>query len=91
MQRINILIIGKVQFVTLVQAAVDGSRQAMKDVNRKSGTPLERIRMLALDILDQGGAPFFQLMHQARTLDGVPDLAKELINRYDMDQASTAL
>jgi AcrR family transcriptional regulator len=72
-------------FVTLIQSALDGAQQAMVDMKRQPGSPLEKFRALAVEMLDVGGAPYFQLMHQARTSDGVPEQAKQLIAKYSMD------
>ncbi|MFB5673807.1 hypothetical protein ACE3NQ_20230 [Paenibacillus terreus] len=36
-------------------------------------------------ILDEDGEPYFMLIHQARTADGVPEKVKELLEKYSME------
>ncbi|UUZ83887.1 TetR/AcrR family transcriptional regulator [Paenibacillus sp. P26] len=71
-------------FTTLVQGAMVESISAMKDIYRLPGSPIEKIRALTADILDEKGAPYFMLIHQARTSDGVPEKVKRLIEEYPM-------
>ncbi|MCQ6561282.1 TetR/AcrR family transcriptional regulator [Paenibacillus mendelii] len=71
-------------FVTLVRSAIDGSQDAMLAIKNHPGSAYDKIRMLAEDMLDEQGAPYFQLIYQARTSEGVPEEAKQLIYKYSM-------
>jgi AcrR family transcriptional regulator len=71
-------------FTTLVQGAMAEAYDAMKNVYNLSGSPMDKIRALTEDILDEGGTPYFMLIHQARTSDGVPEKAKQLVEQYSM-------
>jgi AcrR family transcriptional regulator len=72
-------------FTALVQEAMAGASGAMTDVYHLPGSPLDKLRALAKEILDEEGAPYFMLIHQARTSDGVPEQAKQLIEQYSME------
>lgn len=71
-------------FNTLVQGAMIESHAALHSLYELPGTPLDKIRALTEDILDDSGAPYFMLIHQARTSDGVPDKARQLVEQYSM-------
>ncbi|SEG67369.1 TetR/AcrR family transcriptional regulator [Paenibacillus sp. UNC499MF] len=71
-------------FTTLVQGAMEASQEAMKEVCRIPGTPLDKIRKLSEEMLDKSGAPYFMLIHQARTSEGVPDKVNQLMREYSM-------
>jgi len=71
-------------FNTLVQEAMLASQDAIRSLYGLPGTPLDKIRALTEDILDDNGAPYFMLIHQARTSDGVPDKARQLVEQYSM-------
>ncbi|MBD0382076.1 TetR/AcrR family transcriptional regulator [Paenibacillus sedimenti] len=71
-------------FTTLVQDAMVSSQEEMSSVRDLPGSPLEKIRALTNDILDESGTPYFMLIHQARTSDGVPEKVKQLIEDYNM-------
>lgn len=71
-------------FITLVEGAMIEADDEMKKSNLIPGSPIERIRKLTEIILDEEGAPYFMLIHQARTADGVPDKAKALVQQYSM-------
>lgn len=72
-------------FTTLIEDAMEGAGAAMRSVYDLPGTPIDKIRALSLEILDESGAPYFMLIHHARTSDGVPEKVKELIDRHDMN------
>jgi AcrR family transcriptional regulator len=71
-------------FTTLVQWAMAEAGAAMKSVYDLPGTPIDKIRILTEEILDESGTPYFMLIHQARTSDGVPEKVKQLIEKYSM-------
>jgi AcrR family transcriptional regulator len=72
-------------FTSLVQEALLESEASMRSIHEMPGTPIEKIRALTEGILDESGAPYFMLIHQARTSDGVPEKAKQLLKQYSMD------
>ncbi|WP_372011553.1 TetR/AcrR family transcriptional regulator [Paenibacillus chitinolyticus] len=72
-------------FTTLVQSAMEASQEAMKEVYRFPGTPLDKIRRLSEEMLDKSGALYFLLIHQARTSEGVPDKVNQLMRDYSLD------
>ncbi|KPV59100.1 TetR family transcriptional regulator [Paenibacillus sp. A3] len=71
-------------FTTLVQMAMAGAQDAMKSIYDLQGSPLDKIKYLTNEILDESGRPYFMLIHQARTSEGVPEKVKELIAQYSM-------
>ncbi|MGF9914144.1 TetR/AcrR family transcriptional regulator [Paenibacillus ehimensis] len=71
-------------FITLVQRAMIGAHDAMKSIHGLQGSPLDKIKCLTKDILDESGRPYFMLIYQARTSEGVPEKAKELIAQYSL-------
>jgi AcrR family transcriptional regulator len=73
-------------FTTLVERAMIASDEAIHSVYELPGTPIDKIRALTLDMLDEGGTDYFLLIHQARTSDGVPEKVVELMKRYSMDK-----
>ncbi|GIO62739.1 MULTISPECIES: TetR/AcrR family transcriptional regulator [Paenibacillus] len=72
-------------FTSLVQEAMAESEAALRSVYDMPGTPLERIRALTAEILNEDGTPYFMLIHQAATSDGVPEQVKQLQQQYSMD------
>jgi AcrR family transcriptional regulator len=72
-------------FTTLVEKAMLASDEAMQSVYKLPGSPIDKIRALTQDMLDEGGTDYFLLIHQARTSDGVPEKVMELMERYSMD------
>ncbi|WP_145135585.1 TetR/AcrR family transcriptional regulator [Paenibacillus sp. Y412MC10] len=72
-------------FTSLVQEAMAESEAALRSVYDMPGTPLERIRALTAEILNEDGTPYFMLIHQAATSDGVPEQVKEIQQQYSMD------
>ncbi|CAG7653841.1 HTH-type transcriptional regulator BetI [Paenibacillus allorhizosphaerae] len=71
-------------FTTLVRGAMIASQEGMRTVLDLPGSPMDKIRALTHEILDESGAPYFLLIHQARTSDGVPDEVKQLMKQYSM-------
>ncbi|WP_282939947.1 TetR/AcrR family transcriptional regulator [Paenibacillus sp. RC67] len=71
-------------FNTLVQGAMIESQAAMRSLYDLPGSAIDKIRALTEEILDDSGAPYFMLIHQARTSDGVPDKARQLVEQYSM-------
>ncbi|PEA23652.1 TetR family transcriptional regulator [Bacillus cereus] len=72
-------------FVTLVKRAIKGAQEALSLVTSLQGTAYDKIRKLVEEMMDEEGAPYFQLIYQARMSDGVPDKARILINQYTLD------
>lgn len=72
-------------FTMLVGQAMEEAEAAMKSVYDLPGTPIDKIRSLTEAVLDEDGAPYFMLIHQARTADGVPEKVKELLDKYSME------
>ncbi|KEQ24901.1 TetR/AcrR family transcriptional regulator [Paenibacillus tyrfis] len=72
-------------FTTLVQMAMLGAQDAMKSIYDLQGSPLDKIKYLTKEILDESGRPYFMLIHQARTSEGVPEKVKELVAQYSMN------
>ncbi len=66
-------------FTTIVQQATEESIAGIKSIYQLPGTPLDKIKTLTTDILNEGSQLYFMLMHHARTSDEVPIKAKELI------------
>ncbi|WP_028548925.1 TetR/AcrR family transcriptional regulator [Paenibacillus sp. UNC451MF] len=71
-------------FNTLVQGAMIESQAAMRSLYDLPGSAIDKIRALTEEILDDRGAPYFMLIHQARTSDGVPEKARQLVEQYSM-------
>lgn len=72
-------------FTSLVQEAMAESEAALRSVYEMPGTPLGKIRALTAEILNEEGTPYFMLIHQAATSDGVPEQVKQLQQKYSMD------
>lgn len=71
-------------FTMLVHGAMIEAEAEMRNVYSLPGTPIDKIRMLTEKILDESGAPYFMLIHLARTSEGVPEKVKQLIEKYSM-------
>jgi AcrR family transcriptional regulator len=71
-------------FTSLVQEALEASLSSIDRLYQVSGSPKDKIKFLTESILDKSGAPYFRLIHQARTSDGIPVKAKQLIEQYSM-------
>ncbi|MFB9324558.1 TetR/AcrR family transcriptional regulator [Paenibacillus aurantiacus] len=78
-------------FTTLVQEAMSETEVAIRSIYELPGTPIQKIRVLTTEMLDEGGAPYFMLIHQARTSDGVPEQVKQLLEQYSMEMYIDAL
>ncbi|MBG9810464.1 TetR family transcriptional regulator [Bacillus endophyticus] len=71
-------------FTTLVQQAIDESIAGIKSIYQLPGTPLDKIKTLTAEILNEGSQLYFMLMHHARTSDEVPITAQKLIEENTM-------
>ncbi|EGG35415.1 TetR/AcrR family transcriptional regulator [Paenibacillus sp. HGF5] len=71
-------------FITLVQWSMDEARHALSDIYDVPGTPLEKITLLTSMILQEDDNSHFMLIQQARTSDGVPEEAKQIIESYSI-------
>jgi AcrR family transcriptional regulator len=71
-------------FTTLVQQAVDESIAGIKSIYQLPGSPLDKIKTLTAEILNEGSQLYFMLMHHARTSDEVPITAKKIIDENTM-------
>ncbi|MGM0922153.1 MAG: TetR/AcrR family transcriptional regulator [Bacillota bacterium] len=71
-------------FTTLVQQATDESIAGIKSIYQLPGSPLDKIKTLTGEILNEGSQLYFMLMHHARTSDEVPIAAKKLIEENSM-------
>lgn len=72
-------------FVTLVKGAIDGAQEALSFFTSLPGTAYDKIRRFVEEMIDEKGAPYFRLIYQARTSDGVPEEAKRLLDQYTLD------
>lgn len=73
-------------FTTLVQFAMEESFNAVSAVYELPGSPLEKLTALTRIILDEENTPFFMLVHQARTAEGVPASAYQYIEQYSVQR-----
>ena len=71
-------------FTKLVQQAVDESIDGIKSIYQLPGSPLEKIKTLTTEILNEGSQLYFMLMHHARSSDEVPLTAKKIIEENTM-------
>lgn len=69
-------------FVSLVQMAVEGSMEAFRAVYQSPGSPLEQLRTLSKNILEEENQDHFLLVHQARIGDSIPEEAKQLMKEH---------
>lgn len=72
-------------FTTLVEWALEQSHSLMLYAYQLPGSPIEKIRTLTELILSDGDSAYFMLIHQARTSDGVPEEANQLIKKHSMN------
>lgn len=70
-------------FIVLIEQALRESVEGLKSIYHLPGTPLDKVREMTR--LFQEGQPYFMLIHQARTSDGVPEQAKRLIEGHSME------
>ncbi|MEC0239917.1 TetR/AcrR family transcriptional regulator [Paenibacillus dokdonensis] len=70
-------------FITLIEKAIQKLKEEVNHIYQLPGTPLEKLRNVAR--LNEEGMPYYMLIHQVRTSDGVPEQAKELIQQYSME------
>ncbi|MFH5184270.1 TetR/AcrR family transcriptional regulator [Paenibacillus sp. TAB 01] len=73
-------------FITLVRDAMTEAASEMNHIYELPGSPIEKIKALTENILDEKGAPYFLLIHQTRTAEGVPEEARQLVEHYSMER-----
>ncbi|MBW7458592.1 TetR/AcrR family transcriptional regulator [Paenibacillus sepulcri] len=66
----------------LVESAVEGAKEAFALVGTMPGTPTDKIRMMAQEILQEDNHAFI-LMQQVMTARDVPDEVAKLMSDYD--------
>ena len=66
----------------LVKSAIDGANEAFALVGSMPGTPTDRIRMIAQEILQEDNHSFI-LMQQVMVARDVPDEVAKLMEDYD--------
>lgn len=71
-------------FITLVKQAIQESINGFELIYQIPGTPLEKVR--AFSKMFEEGQLYFMLIYQARTSDGVPEKAKQLIKQHSMEK-----
>ncbi|WP_123042519.1 TetR/AcrR family transcriptional regulator [Cohnella candidum] len=69
-------------FALLVEEAIEESRNAIREIGKLPGSPLEQLKAFTLQLLDENHKHYFLLVQQAQTSEGVPSKAKEAIERY---------
>ncbi|WP_201008828.1 TetR/AcrR family transcriptional regulator [Paenibacillus glycanilyticus] len=69
-------------FTLLVQEAIDEAQTSIRNVPSLPGTPLEQIKALTRDMLDDTHKHYFLLIQQAQTSAGVPEQAKQAVSKY---------
>lgn len=74
-------------FITLVESALIGAQDALRGVYDLPGSPIEKIKALTHEMLDESGTEYFMLIHQARTSEGVPEKVRQLIEDFSMKKA----
>lgn len=71
-------------FITIVQWSIEEAHKGFSEIHDVPGTPIEKIRLLTSMILQENDTPHFMLMQQARTSDGVPAEAKQIIEQHSI-------
>lgn len=69
-------------FTELVQETLEESKQAIENVKNLPGTPIEQMKMLTRDMLDESNKHSFLLIQQAQMSEEVPDKVKQTIETY---------
>ncbi|MBO7743182.1 TetR/AcrR family transcriptional regulator [Paenibacillus sp. MWE-103] len=69
-------------FTLLLEEAIEEARNAIQEIGKLPGSPLEQIRAFTLQLLDENHRLYFLLVQQAQTSEGVPTKAKEALERY---------
>ncbi|WP_066069302.1 TetR/AcrR family transcriptional regulator [Neobacillus soli] len=69
-------------FITLIQEAMEEANAAFQHVQQLPGTPLEQIRTLTQNILDESNKYPFLLIQHASVSDEVPPKAKQIIEHF---------
>jgi TetR/AcrR family transcriptional regulator, regulator of autoinduction and epiphytic fitness len=73
-------------FTELVQEAMEGAHTALANIDHLPGTPVEQIRTLTVQMLDESNRLSFLLIQQAQMSDEVPEKAKQIIQQYFFSQ-----
>jgi AcrR family transcriptional regulator len=71
-------------FTSLIQEAMEESISGIDNLYQIPGSPKDKIKLLTESILDESSSPYFRLIYQAHNSDGVPEMAKQLIDKYPM-------
>ncbi|WP_282940248.1 TetR/AcrR family transcriptional regulator [Paenibacillus sp. RC67] len=69
-------------FTMLVQEAMEEAQFALKNIHHLPGTPLEQIKALTMQMLDESHKYSFLLLQNAQKSDEVPIKAKEILLQY---------
>ncbi|MBM7569504.1 TetR/AcrR family transcriptional regulator [Paenibacillus sacheonensis] len=69
-------------FSLLVEEAIEESQDAIRNIGQLAGSPLDQLRVFTLRLLDENHKLYFLLIQQAQKSEGVPQRAKEAIERY---------
>lgn len=71
--------------ITLVEIAINEAKDKILLITKASGSPMEKIKALTKEILDEQSQQFFMLIHQVRTSDEAPKVIKNLIAQYSLN------
>jgi AcrR family transcriptional regulator len=71
-------------FTMIIQGAVQTSISSIEGLNQIPVSPINKIRLLTENILDNVNTPFFMLIYQANHSEGVPEKAQELMRQYPL-------
>lgn len=69
-------------FALLVEEAIEESQDAIRNMGQLPGSPLDQLKAFTLRLLDENHKHYFMLVQQAQKSEGVPQRAKEAIERY---------
>ncbi|WP_028549568.1 TetR/AcrR family transcriptional regulator [Paenibacillus sp. UNC451MF] len=69
-------------FTILVQEAMEEAQFALNNIHHLSGTPLEQIKALTIQMLDESHKYIFLLLQNAQKSEDVPVKAKEILLQY---------
>ncbi len=69
-------------FTLLVQEAMEAAQTAIHSLHQLPGTPLEQIRTLTAQMLEDNHKYSFLLLQHARQSDDVPGKVKEILGQY---------
>ncbi|MBS4196218.1 TetR/AcrR family transcriptional regulator [Lederbergia citri] len=72
-------------FITLIQDALEEAKNSMEQINHLSGTPIEKMRTLTKNMLEDNNKQFFMLIQQATASDEVPEQAQQLLEQFSKE------